>query len=354
MTGLVTTAITVLVVMVLPVLAGIWYAIRRRDPLTRPGCRHCGAALAFDAIAGHAPCPGCGRSGDALGEPRPLGRRSWKAAMLPPALLVIAGVGLMIGAEFLRPDPTSGARRRLPLSTLYGDVLVNRRHLLGEVEDLRARELDGEDIVGAARQALVSVIGEGPVPSDAASQLVSIATPSGSGPIDLAAIALLGVPGSSAEPPAADGDFALRVLHTCFRPYRVDGNALRQDRVVRVYSGAFEPVQAPIVRVLRVIACRVNGEPVDLVEPHGPPGPGPLILASDRVLQLPAPQAPAEAQPEAAAQSSTILQIEIDCEELLFRRFDAERLRDFAGRVIPAERWPQPLARRQVTITLDR
>jgi hypothetical protein len=343
--------IQLIVVMVLPVIAGIWYAKRRCQPLTMPGCRHCGSALSFQSVIREEPCAGCGRSGQDLGEPVPLGRRSWRAAILPPALLMAAGIALTIGASFLRPSRTAGFRLQPTLATLYADALISRRSLFGESEDLLARESSGEDVVGEARIALIAAIGDGPMNDDPASQPPSIATASGSGPIDLASIALLGVPGSTAPPPEPRSDLAQRVLHACFRPFRIDGAAFRASRIIRVYSGGFEPVQAPLVRVLRVIACRVDGKLVDLIDPHGPQGSGTLLLAADHLLQL----APRDsAATEGTATSENAQRVEVECEEYLFRRFDAERLRDFSGRVIPSERWPQPLAQRRVTVTLDR
>jgi hypothetical protein len=354
MRSVVPAIVQMIVVLVLPVVAGIWYATRRRAPLTLPGCRHCGAPRSFRSVVQQEACSGCNRSGEGLGAPIPLGRRSWRAAIWPPAILMALGVAAAIGTNFLRPTPLGGFGSRPTLTTLYADLVLNRRIMSGELEDLLLREQEGEDIVGGSRAALVALIGEGPIDADAARQIPSIATPSGSGPMDLAAIALLGLPGSNEPPPELDPDLAARVLHACFLPYRLDADAFRQNRLIRIDSGGFEPVQSPLKRVFRVIACRVDGEPVELIDPHVPASAtgaaAPLLLASDHLLLLAQP-APASTSP---ATSDNPRRVEIDCDEFLYRRFDAERLRDLSGRVIPLERWPTPLATRRVTLTLDR
>ncbi len=344
--------IQIIAAVVLPILAGIWYAHRRRAPLVRPGCRACGTQRSFRALVLAEACDGCRRAGDQLGEPIALGQRSRKAAILPPAMLIAVGIGSFVASEALRAMPGVGGRPQQRPATIYADFLSSRRNLMSEYEDLLARERAGEDVVSDARVVLTGAIGAGPFEVDAEGAPIgvpSIATPSGLGPIDLATIALLGLPGSTEPPPEPDPDLARRVLHACFLPYRLDGEAFRRTGLIRAFSPGFEPMQSPIVRVLRVIACRVDGEPVVLVDQQSPASEGPLLLGPDRRLQV----APTAAT-ESGATSERGTRVDLDCEELLFHRFDAERLRDLSGRVIPLERWPTPLATRRVTLTLDR
>ncbi len=318
--------------LVAPALAGICFALgcARRASLTRAGCAACRSPVGFDAVALDAPCPACRRPRSESGEPIPLSGRRRPFLIVGGVLLLMTSLALAILSSWLMHSMLTMTQFTQTTSAIVANALRPGQGLAGSEATLRTRAAQGEDIVGAATSALTAALGSGDVPANLG----------GTGAADLAAIALLGVPGSASRP-AADPAFAQRCLEGCYPALAIDPAALRgaTPALRPSYTGFVAP-QGALKRIVVLRRVRVDGADVETK---------PLWQGQATDVRLFAPETPlALARPLDASEHT----IELEVEARLYARFDAERTLDHRGLQRPIESWPEPLASKTSTITL--
>lgn len=349
--ALVSFVLQVLGLLVAPTTIGALLAIaaRRRERLTRPHCARCAAALSFDAVVGAVPCQACSTPVAEAGAPRPERRAGARWALL---LLLLGVLALAILPEFLRGQRFAVTSNGMPYrstAALFADTLANRGGF--ELSELRRRDAAGEDVAGLARTAIESAF---PAPSTSAATTDAVtdaavggrsgrrpAPPTNNAP-DVAAIALLGVPGGREAPPPQP-DFAALVLDRCFPPLAIDPESIRraEPTLHPAYTGFMNP-SSLLARVAVVRRVLVDEVPILDIGADGASG-TPKFFEFSSFIDL---------RPSAKTISQG-KRLTVELELRLYSAFDARRLRDHIGTMRPMAEWPAPIARSTATITLD-
>lgn len=322
----------VLSLLIVPCLAGLCFALARtrRVSLTRPTCAACRAPIRFDTVALDAPCPACQRPRSETGDPTPLVGPRRPLLIVGGLLLLVASLGLSIGATWAMRNVLTSTPVLQSTATIIANALRPGQGLGGYESTLRASAARGEDVVGAATMALRGALGSGDPPMNLG----------GTGAPDLAAIALLGLPGSPSRP-AADPAFALRCLEGCFPALAIEPTALRgANPILRPSYTGFVAPQGELKRLVVIRRVKVDGAEVSTKRLWQGQETDVRLFAAEHPLAL--------ATPLDAAEHS----IELDVETRLYGRFDAERTLDRRGLLRPIDAWPEPLASKVTTITL--
>lgn len=355
--ALVSFVLQVLGLLVAPTTIGALLAIaaRRRERLTRPHCARCAAALSFDAVVGAVPCQACSTPVAEAGAPRPERRAGARWASL---LLLLGVLALAILPEFLRGQRFAVTSNGMPYrstAALFADTLANRGGF--ELSELRRRDAAGEDVAGLARTAIESAF---PAPSTSAPTPDATTGNAAGGPSgmrpppptnnapDVAAIALLGVPGGRASPPPAP-DFAALVLDRCFPPLAIDAEAIRRAAPMLhpAYTGFMNP-SALLVRIAVVQRVLVDEVPILGIGAEGDVGAGgasgpPTLFEFNSFVDL-------RSSAKAISQGKRLT---VELELRLHAAFDARRVRDHTGALRPLAEWPVPLATSTTSLSVD-
>ncbi|MBL9120302.1 MAG: hypothetical protein JNL80_10365 [Phycisphaerae bacterium] len=326
--------------LVLPVVAGTLLGVARakRVALTSPTCAACGSRLPFAAAAADAPCPGCNKPVSEAGPPRAeRARRRWGLVLLGWLLFLVGWAGAFLGTQVAIWSVTGGVmtQSRSPAAAISA-ALTRNQGIQFELESLREHEQNGEDVVALAQSQLDAAIGTG---DPTTSPPTIIASTTSSGPIDVASIALLGLPGGNPRP-ANDPVRAVRVLLACFPALELDESGLSSTPLwLRPRYTGFIPPHGPLQRIAIVKRVLVDGVEFSTLSPQSDGPDIPRILSSERPLQLAERPAP------------TAKTITLEVEVRLYSQFDARRITDHRGYLRPLNEWPEPLGSVRQTIS---
>jgi hypothetical protein len=319
-------------ILVVPFAAGVVLgrtALGRRST-TKAACAACRTAVDRSVVVAQTACPQCTAPIDDAHPPVPLTepRSGWLRAACIAAILLgpLVGIATAWSVRAVSPGAMAAPAPR-PTNALFAAALSRQEYLGDDLALLRARERDGEDVVGTARLLVAGALGgtatTGGTPRAATSLL------------EVAAIALLGLPGG--RPVEPDADLAAAVLARGFPQRAIDVQALRANGgLLRPSSTGFVDPGGPLRQIAVVRAARIDGRPVELRRMDRLPGSefveyAPLLLEGG----LP----------------SGATRLEIDLEVRLYSAFDADRRLDHRGALRPFDLWPAPLA--STTTTLE-